>query len=120
MSVTTSHLAPKGAHQKTYLGAINIWPLPGHQVRLPHNVIKPTHTFSKITWAIACSVVWAIEIWAEVAPVCSYNSRARPWKEITGAPDSFAETSTSCQAMPPLQPVCRAFSAASFAANRAA
>src|SRR5207244_2737435 len=37
-----------------------------------------------------------------------------------GAPDPLSVTLRSCQLMPPLQPVCRAFSAASFAANRAA
>jgi hypothetical protein len=59
-------------------GAINIWPLRGQPQTFRTSggtaaflSLTNRQFFSKITSAIACSVVWAIERCALVAPDCS-------------------------------------------------
>lgn len=52
------HLAPTGARHKTFR-------------TIKQNRNRLAQFFSKITSAMACSVVWAMEMWAEVAPDCS-------------------------------------------------
>lgn len=72
------------------------------------------------TCAMAYSFVCERETWIAFAFIESKISFALPVRIKEGAPDSLVTTSTSCQVIPPLQPVPSAFNAASFAAKRAA
>ena len=73
-----------------------------------------------MTCAIACSLVCDIDRCVAVARNFSNTASTSPLKIKYGAPLSRADISTSCQLIPPRHPVCSAFNAASFAANRTA